>query len=308
MKKNDNTTKISNWILWAPLKFSFLFFCLVFLTATINTFVLERFFTLNVSQLIFITLISIVLVYSLLFLAKKLPVKKMDRHSFISLHIAQTLITTICFYVLTYLLIHNSESIMLKITIMASQSGGLFIITMLLFGIILSYISGVYFSNLYAKFRRIQDLNIPIWKIILSIPFGFSALWVPGFLMESNDKHHTVTVKNKSYNKLINWTLGSTTNTVSVFIFITLVSTLLFGITPILLTFIFALIYGIWALQIGTKNFKQRIPGKYSTIAIIVNIILLLTITVSSIFTTYNTETITMNISDIETITQTTQG
>lgn len=308
MKKDNNTTKISNWILWAPLKFGLLFFGLAFLATTINTFVLERFFTPNVSQPIFITLTTIVLVYGLLFLAKKLPVKKMDRYSFISLHIAQTLITTICFYALTYLLIHNPESVMLKLTTMASQSVGLFITTMLLFGIILSYISGVYFSNLYAKFRRIQDLNIPTWKIILTIPFGFSALWVPGFLMNTNNKQQTVTTNNKKYNKLVNWIISNTTNTVSAFIFITLVSALLFGITSVLLTFIFALIYGIWTLQIGEKNFKKIIPNKYSSVAIIINIILIVSVIGFSIFASKNTQSLTINISDTQAISETIQG
>lgn len=306
--QENNTSKISNWILWAPLKFGLLFFGLIFLATTINAFVLERFFTPNVSQSIFIILISIALGYSAIFLAKKLPIKKMDRKSFISLHIAQTLITTICFYILTYFLIFNMQSIMFKMTIMAAQSVITFFITMLAFGVIFSYITGVYFSNLYAKFRRIQDFNIPTWKIILSLPFGFSALWVPGFLLDTNSKQHAVITSNKKYNKLINWTLNNPTNTVSVFIFITLFSILLFGVTPVLLTFIFALIYGIWTLQIGAKKFNQIIPGKYSTTAIIINVILILTIIGFSIIATPKPDTMMINISDTHEITETIQG
>lgn len=306
--QENNTSKISNWILWAPLKFGLLFFGLIFLATTINAFVLERFFTPNISQSIFIILISIALGYSAIFLAKKLPIKKMDRKSFISLHIAQTLITTICFYILTYFLIYNMQSIMFKMTIMAAQSVITFFITMLAFGVIFSYITGVYFSNLYAKFRRIQDFNIPTWKIILSLPFGFSALWIPGFLLESSSKQHTVITNNKKYNKLINWTLNNPTNTVSVFIFITLFSILLFGVTPVLLTFIFALIYGIWTLQIGAKKFKQIIPNKYSTFAVIINIVLIVSVIGFGIFAAKEPQPLTINISDTHEITETIQG
>ena len=308
MKQNNNNTKISTWTLWAPLKFSFLCFGLIFLSASINTFVLERLFAPNISHSIFITLTTIVFIFSLIFLIKKLPIKKMDQRSFISLHIAQTLITTICFYTLTYFLIYNTQTFMIKMTLMATHSIGLFFITMLLFGLITLYISGVYFSNIYAKFRRIQDLNIPTWKIIFIIPFGFSALWIPGFLMKPDNKQQTITSNNKTYNKFIDWVLTNTTNIVSVFIFITLLSTLLFGITPVLLTFIFALIYGIWTLQIGEKKFKQKISGQYSTVAMIINIVMILTIIVFSTFASHTSDSVTINISDTDEITQTTQG
>ena len=303
-----NNKKLSDWLLWEPLKFSCLCFGLIFLAATIHTFLLEGLLPPDISQNTFIFLTSVAFIYSLIFLIKKLPVKKMDRSSFVSLHIAQTLITTICFYFITYLVIYNSQSIMFQLMLMETKSFGLFFIAMLLFGLGLLYLSGIFFSNLYAKIRRIQEFDIPTWKIIFSIPFGFSALWIPGFLMEESDKAQSVSTDNKTYNKLINWTLSNNTNTVSVFIFITLLSILLFGLSAVLLTFIFALIYGIWNLQIGTKKFKQKISKNYSTVAVIINIIMVLVTIGLGALMPQKTETITINITDTNTTTQTIQG
>jgi hypothetical protein len=66
-----------------------------------------------------------------------------------------------------------------------------------------------------------------------------------------------------------------------------------------------ALIYGIWTLKIGAKKFSDRIPGAYSTTAVIINITLIIVLSMAYIFMpqSQNIE-ITIN----ETTTQTTQG
>lgn len=303
----NKTNKLSNWLLWAPLKFSFLSFGLIFLMTTIHTFVLDGLFSPNLAQNIFFILTVGAFIYSIIFMIKRLPVTNMDRQSFVSLHIAQTLITSLCFYLTLYIIVFNSQTIMFKLMTLEATSITTFIFAMILFSLFTLYAGGIYFANLYAKIRRIQHFNVPTWKIIFSIPFGFTSLWLPGFLLNTNEKKMTITSGSKHYNKFINWTLANNINTISVFIFITLLSVLFFGFTPVLLTFIFALIYGIWVMQIGHKNFAQGMPGKYATYSVIANIAIILITLALNLFAPTSPETITININDTNTPIQITQ-
>lgn len=129
-------------------------------------------------------------------------------------------------------------------------------------------------------------MKIPTWKIILSIPFGFTALWVPGYILPDSTKKSNEGIAQSDWQKSItNWIVKGTKNTAIAFIIITLCN-LYLGIKPILLTFIFALICGIWALQIGTKKFLKNIGARYSTLAVAINIVTILIMLTLSIYTT----------------------
>ena len=92
--------------------------------------------------------------------------------------------------------------------------------------------------------------------------------------------------------------MAKPTNTIAAFIFITLVSGLFFGPLSVLRTFIFALIYGIWVLQVGAKKFNTDIAGKYSTMTIIANLAIVLTFIFFATIAPKPTETVTVNITD----------
>ena len=163
------------------------------------------------------------------------------------------------------------------------------------------YLVGIEIFNIYVKIRRIQDFNIPTWKIILSIPFGFSALWVPGYLLKTTkQKKVAQEIKSKWYAKLISWTTKTQLNTISMFVFITVLSSFFAGLNAVLLTFSFALLFGIWALQIGTKQFEKNIAKKYYSVAVIINIALIILFICTYIFAPKTQQNIQINISDIE--------
>jgi hypothetical protein len=146
-----------------------------------------------------------------------------------------------------------------------------------------------------------QRFNIPTWKIILSIPFGFSALWVPGYLLNTKQiKNPSQKINSKWYNRVINWTTSNQLNTISMFVFITIISSFFAGLNAMLLTFIFALIFGIWVLQIGAKTFEKNIAKKYSSVAIITNIALIIIFSCFYIFAPQPSQNIQISVSDIE--------
>ena len=69
-----------------------------------------------------------------------------------------------------------------------------------------------------------------------------------------------------------------------------------------LLTFSLALIFGIWALQSGTKPFIKNIAGKYANAAVIFNAILVILFIGFYAFMPTTTQDVQLTISDTEII------
>ena len=134
-------------------------------------------------------------------------------------------------------------------------------------------------------------MGIPTWKIILSVPFGFSALWTPGYILEANTtKTPGQQISCSWYTRLQNWILSNQTNINISYIVVIFISSLFFGSYSALLTFCLAIIFGIWAIQVGAKKFIKNIGGTYATTAIIINIALITVFTCFSLFVSPTSE------------------
>lgn len=304
MKK---TPSITTWLLWTPLKFAFLSFISIFTISFLYTWISEQIvFDKYTNTAPILTLITISIICCIYYVIKKIPKITMDQKSFVAIHNAQTILSFLLFTMSGYLLFTNQQYLIYSITTGTTSEPGTILTLMTLFSIFLLYTLGLTLINLYVKFKRIQELKIPTWKIICSIPFGFFALWLPGYLTQTN-KSHTPgqQIKSKWYNRINTWITSNRANTIATFIFITALSGFYIGFSTTLLTFSMALIYGIWTLKIGAKKISDRIPGAYSTTAVIINITLIIVLSMAYIFMpqSQNIE-ITIN----ETTTQTTQG
>lgn len=304
MKK---TPSITTWLLWTPLKFAFLSFISIFTISFLYTWISEQIvFDKYTNTAPILTLITISIICCIYYVIKKIPKITMDQKSFVAIHNAQTILSFLLFTMSGYLLFTNQQYLIYSITTGTTSGPGTILTLMTLFSIFLLYTLGLTLINVYVKIRRIQELKIPTWKIICSIPFGFSALWLPGYLTQTN-KSHTPgqQIKSKWYNRINTWITSNRANTIATFIFITALSGFYIGFSTTLLTFSMALIYGIWTLKIGAKKISDRIPGTYSTTAVIINITLIIVLSMAYIFMpqSQNIE-ITIN----ETTTQTTQG
>ena len=61
------------------------------------------------------------------------------------------------------------------------------------------------------------------------------------------------------------------------------------------------MLFGIWIMQIGKKNFIKQIPGKYSSAAVIINIALIIILSTIFALAPQRPANIQINISDITT-------
>lgn len=305
MKETTNL-KLSKWVFWQPLKFS----ALLFLTVSILTFLYSGFFALrgtSAPMIPFTILLIFVLIYCIARLIKKLPSSEMDRTSFIAIHNAQKTVYFFCILLSSIFFIDNTRELITSLLFMQTAPSPSTMILLTILTIFFLYTLGLAFSNLYAEFRRIKKLGIPTYKIILSIPFGFSALWIPGYFIADNDAKKTLPrIQTKWYQNFTKWVISNAKNCIISFIVINIIFTLIFNINAALLTTSFALLFGIWLQQVGQKKFTQNIHRAYTNMAIITNIAIILAVVLFSLIAPEVAPDAQINIT--ETATTLTQG
>ncbi len=296
-----NTSKLSTWTLWAPLRFAITAFISLSFISLLYTFIASKIYApAPIPTQPLLWLCTAAFIGCAIALFYKLPRTNIDRYSFIAVHNLQILITSTFFILLTYILLNNANEIIFKLILLETKSQTSFILAISTFAIITLYTFGILLSNIYAKFRRIQALNIPTWKIICSMPFGFSALWAPGYILNTNDKSNSIVIKSNLYKRLTDKITEHQSSVIAVFSVITMLSGFIYGINSILLTFTLALIFGIWSLNIGTKKFLGNINDKYTNYTIIINIILIIMFIAVYSFRAQTNKNIQINITETE--------
>ncbi|MBO5705004.1 MAG: hypothetical protein J6R99_03220 [Alphaproteobacteria bacterium] len=302
MKKTTTQPSLSLWTFWAPVKFALVMFIISSVMIFGYSF-LSNLISAPASNTSMFAIIAISFLLSTFLIARKLPTIKIDRPSFIAINTLQSVLLSILFSVSTVLVMTKYQSIMFKLMVLDTKASGALLAVFVLTIIFFFFLGGISLLNAYIKIRRMQEFNIPTWKIICSIPFGFSALWIPGYFLDTkSSKQVGQPIKSKTYSKFVNWVLLNKTNTIATFAFTTLVLALFGGFNSMLLTFTFALLFGIWIMRVGTKKFEKQIPAKYASAAVIINIVLIIIFASTALFVANNPSKIQINISDIETI------
>ena len=275
--KKSTTEKFSTWTLWSPLKFAAISFCILISIAFIYSLIAGAIYTpATIPQTPLMILLALGFICSIALQINSLPRAKMDQRSFISIHNTQTVLLSGLFITSSYLVARYAQQIIFYLFMLETRLSATFIITLTTSLLFYLYLLGLVIANIYAKFRRIREFNVPTWKIICSMPFGFAALWTPGYIIKSTATKATAfTPKSKWMQRATNWICLRPANTIATFIAITTLSGFFFGFNAVLLTFSLTLVFGIWALQRGTKSFIQDMPRKYATASVIFNAALL---------------------------------
>ena len=282
-------TKLNNWIFKSPFKFALISFGFSFLAVLIYNLFLS-----DTPASVLFTLILLGLIAATTIQIRSMPRITFDRQSFVATHMAQTITMVASFLLILFILPwFNIYGPALSVT------GTLAYIVFALFAL---YTIGLLICNFYIKFRRIYDLKIPVLQTILTIPFGFSALWVAGFFMNEPKTKNASVITSQPYNKLIQKILSRPILLALAYTITTLLSGFIFGIRPVLLTFALALGFGIWS--IGNKHTKSELPRRYTAYAIIVNICIWVAFFVFVFSANQITPDVQINISDTQTITE----
>lgn len=287
-----------NWLLWKPLKFGLLSFCLMTLFGFLYTFLSSMIY---IPQWVLPSLILFSFIIGAFYMLKHMPTENLDRHSFIALNNLQIFILSFAFIISTLIIMYNANSISYQMMMLSTHFNASFLLLMLLIGIVYMYLCGLLLSNIYAKYKRCCALGIKSWKIIASMPFGFGLLWIPGYILPEDKKQKTVLpIKCKWYDKLTHWTTKNTINTALVFTICVALSSLFFGLNMVLLTYCLAIISALWIFSIGVKKFKTLLNNKYVNFAIILNIVVLVLLIIFIMYSAVNSpETLNISINEI---------
>lgn len=272
--KSNTTQRLSTWTFWSPLKFALISFGTMIVVAFIFSLIFNP---TQISRTSVLTITTLSLIFGAFVQVRTLPKTNLDQSSFITIHNSQTLILTSAFLLSSFFVIKYAQQILFNLLMLETQISSGFLLALIAGLIFYLFLIGLLIANAYAKFRKIRAFNIPTWKIILCVPFGFSALWTPGYILNTPTQNaSSIIPTTPTYKKIHDWIIARPTHTITSYIFITLISGFFFGFGTTLLTFSLALIFGLWVIQSGQKKFIKNIDKKYSTATMIFNLTILI--------------------------------
>lgn len=279
MSENKSQCLMS-WILWRPLKFA-----LTLLGLGIAVMIPYEIVSATIggaTALVTLGILSIAaIVFATYLLFHRLPHDNLDRYSFIALENAQAYVLALAVFV-AMLAIMQAQSFLISLAMMGTAGNVIFVLLAAVMFVAYAYLVGLSLANVYAKFRRGRAMNIPTWKIICSIPFGFNLIWIPGYILpdEKAPKTPVIPIHASWYKKLTNWIVSRPSRTILAFAILTLFTGFMFGIQTIFWTCAAILLFAIWVSGVGAKRFCKNIGGAYATVAVVLNIIMILAISV----------------------------
>lgn len=279
MSENKSQCLMS-WILWRPLKFA-----LTLLGLGIAVMIPYEIVSATIggaTALVTLGILSIAaIVFATYLLFHRLPHDNLDRYSFVALENAQAYVLALAVFV-AMLAIMQAQSFLISLAMMGTAGNVIFVLLAAVMFVAYAYLVGLSLANVYAKFRRGRAMNIPTWKIICSIPFGFNLIWIPGYILpdEKAPKTPVIPIHAPWYKNLTNWIVSRPSRTILAFAILTLFTGFMFGIQTIFWTCAAILLFAIWVSGVGAKRFCKNIGGAYATVAVVLNIIMILAISV----------------------------
>lgn len=279
MSENKSQCLMS-WILWRPLKFA-----LTLLGLGIAVMIPYEIVSATIGGATALATLGILSIAAIVFatylLFHRLPHDNLDRYSFVALENAQAYVLALAVFV-AMLAIMQAQSFLISLAMMGTAGNVIFVMLAAVMFVAYAYLVGLSLANVYAKFRRGRAMNIPTWKIICSIPFGFNMIWIPGYILpdEKAPKTPVIPIHASWYKKLTNWIVSRPSRTILAFAILTLFTGFMFGIQTIFWTCAAILLFAIWVSGVGAKRFCKNIGGTYATVAVVLNIIMILAISV----------------------------
>ena len=272
---NNQQTTLKQWLVRAPIFFAISsFLCAVILALLGGLLLPKSEYTLDIIGILMLgtTILSAIMAI------RKTPTTKMDRTGIVTIFNTKMIILTLT-SIISLIIALNLAPIQFQLFNMMRNTGGaifgfIFAVCLVLVSL---YVLGIVIMGLWACFLRARTMNIPLWKIICSIPFGFDMLWLPGYFIPNKaEKKPVVTTQTKWIVKLTNWTLERQSNTVFLFVSLIICTGIFNGTTNTLLSISMLLMFGIWIMQMGAKKFEKSIGGAYATTAVIINLAILI--------------------------------
>lgn len=281
--------KLTSWLITRPALFAITSFVLISVISFLCALTIGQLLPGIIATTITGAAITLGFLTSIVILVRGLPAQNLDRRSFVAITTLQTLICAITAIMTTLMNVVIYQRIFMYI------SSPVFIVISTLIALFYIYVLGIFIGSLYAKYRRIRAMGVPMWRILCTIPFGFSMLWIPGYMLPApTPKTPTLPIRPNAYARLIDWIISRPANTAIGFIALTLLSGFFFGFKTIIFTFAIAVTFTIWVIKTGAQKFREHIAGAYTWAAIGLNIILWIAMLILVIHLAHHSTLITM--------------
>lgn len=300
MAKKAQTNTIAAWLWRAPIKFTGLLvigMTLLILAMSLITIPFENPMPEWTGWIFALVLLSFI-GFSIYKLIKFTPTDYLDRKSFVGIDIGITFIGIMLYFILPLITIlalgfDSFEQFMVVMGYYMGYMAALKPITFFIIAFILSivlsivatYVSGLMLSNYIIMFRRGQMMGISKLKLWLSFPFGLHLLWLPEYFLPEEKKTKPATqLKSKWFSNFVDWVVKKPMNAIIVWLimigFGAAATFLASGeLTPNTLLELFLIVLFVVILAIlGVKRFRTAVPGWFSWMAAIVNILVIIAI------------------------------
>ncbi|MDE5615639.1 MAG: hypothetical protein K2I81_02285 [Alphaproteobacteria bacterium] len=268
----QNNNRLLSWLVTRPIMFAIIAFVAIIAATTIAGLVGSRLAAPIANILVVIAFLG-----ASAWLVRKLPGTNLNRRDFIAISNAQMFITSIAFITSTLLIIHNAQTLMLRMLWLESQSSMSFVVLIAAISLFYLYLCGIFVANLYAKYRRIRAMGVGMWKTLATAPFGFAMLWIPGYLMDDTETKNTPE-RRGWYNRLTDWIVARNYRAAGILVLLIMMAGFTFGYPALLLTLGLGVLFAVWTQIVGIKRMRQNIGGAYATTAIVINILAIISI------------------------------
>ena len=263
--------KLSTWLFWGAAKFGLMSITLMLLI-TVTLGLLGRAMGDNIVPKSFlVTMMGLIAVYAIWRTFRGLGARTMDRTGFIAVDAGVTFI----YYALSLAFVVVGTWWGPSLFNAAASIGFLAgLIFFWLGGLVGLFLIGLPIINVYALYRRCVALGIPKWKIILSIPcslLNIACYMVP----DKKSQKPAIDIPQNRFGRLVHWVGARRRNT---WIFLWGLATLgvLWGYQAGLISILLLGVYYIWERVTGTEELHKNIGGTFATVAVILNIVILI--------------------------------
>lgn len=215
--------------------------------------------------------------YCMYRMIKKLPGTTLDRESYVGLINAVTATLAIMLGVYIILIATILMPLMMGGRPTTTAAAIFVMFGLILMALVTLYITGLTITNLYAIYLRARHLGVSRWKAIFSLPF--SLFWIAGYVIDDAKKNEPVIEFRSNWYERMTHAIVTRPGLTWLCVGLLLgASSFFFGASYLPVTLALVVIFAGWTAVAGVSRTRKNIGGRFATVAVVINILILITI------------------------------
>ncbi len=297
--KETFTNKLSTWLLWRPLQFTFGFLTVSLLLSIIYGLIIGWIAPATTIIWPLWTTVGLTFIFGIRWLNRKLPSENLDYRSYVAVFTATNIIIFITYLTTILCALALIQNMLTSATI---GFGTIAALTSIL--ILGTYAVCLSLTELIATYRRIRNMGVNRRIALLNIPFGLCLLAAPAYILpDATRKRKTsITFGTGAYAKFVEWITSKRIIAFSLMALGLIITTIIMGVNnSATLGWIGLAFFGIWYV-IGRNDTKRTIGNTYVKTTALLNILCIIIALATAFYVANRTSqySIEANIETIE--------